>query len=92
MKELQESFIGKGQVKGFSFTQIKKSEHAYIYQVDTEVSAHYEVFFRKENTHFGCVSYPKDNSFGVWAWTKTTLDQANDKFEELNLRKEAVNG
>lgn len=87
MKELEEKFIGKGQVRGFVFTQIKKSEHAYIYKVETEVSEHYETFFRKENTQFNCISYPSDKAFGTWAWTGT-YQMALDKFEELNLKKE----
>ena len=47
MKQLQQNFTGKGQVKGFTFTQIKKNEHAYIYEVNTGNSIHYEVFKHK---------------------------------------------
>ena len=72
MKELQETFTGKGQVRGFKFTQIKKTQYAYLYRVDTGVSKHYEIFERKENTQFNCISYPSNKSFGVWA--KTTSD------------------
>jgi len=92
MKQLEENFIGKGQVRGFDFTQIKKSKHAYIYCVLTGTSTHYEVFFHKENNHFNCISYPGDASFGSWAWTYGSLDLAIEKFEELNLRKELQNG
>ena len=65
MKPLEITFIGKGEVKGFIFTQIKKSEKAYIYKVETEVSKHYEVFKHKENTQFNCISYPSSKGFGV---------------------------
>lgn len=72
MRELEEVFYGKGQVKGFKFTQIKKTENAYLYRVDTGQSKHYEIFERRENTRFNCVSYPSNKSFGLWA--KTTHD------------------
>ncbi len=87
MRELPEKFDGKGQVRGFSFTQIKKSEYAYVYRVDLGNSHHYEVFFRKENTQYDCVSYPRDKAFGVWAWT-CSENSYIDKFNELNTRGE----
>ncbi len=80
MKELQEKFIGKGQVKGFIFTQVKKSEKAYAYHVDTGSTQHYEVFKRKENKQFNCISYQGMNSFGIWAFT-CTENTYLDKFE-----------
>lgn len=85
MKQLEKEFIGRGEVKGFRFTQINKSDLAYLYEVDCDGSIHYEVFKHKENTQFNCVSYPKTNSFGVWAWTKGTLQEAVEKFELLSL-------
>lgn len=88
MKQLEETFIGKGEVKGFSFTQIKKSNLAYLYIVDTGFGTHYEVFKHKENTQFNCISYPKSNSFGIWAWSYLSLDKATDKFELLSIEKE----
>ena len=33
MKQLEEEFKGKGQVKGFVFTQLEKSASGYIYAV-----------------------------------------------------------
>ena len=85
MKELQEQFIGRGQVKGFAFTQIEKTASYYIYEVKTESSKYYEVFKRMENTRFGCVSYPTNNAFGTWAWTYLDLNKAEDKADELEL-------
>lgn len=85
MKELLINFVGKGQVRGFIFTQIKKSESAYIYEVNvTEDQKHYEVFKKRENSKYKCVSYPSDKAFGKWAWTYSSLDKALNKFEELN--------
>jgi hypothetical protein len=85
MKELEIRFIGRGQVKGFIFTQIKKNSVGYIYKVETENSQHFEVFKRKENAKYNCVSYPSDKSFGIWAWTYKSLEQANNKLEDLGV-------
>lgn len=96
MKELKEVFYGKGQVKGFKFTQIKKTNYAYIYRVDTGVSKHYEVFERRENTQFNCISYPSNKAFGLWAKTTSSYNRALDLLETLDIkvaiRKEAING
>jgi hypothetical protein len=92
MKQLEIKFTGRGQVKGFIFTQINKSENAYLYEVNTGHSIHYEVFKHKENTQFDCVSYPSNKAFGVWAWSCTKLQRALEKFEELNDRAEVSNG
>jgi hypothetical protein len=84
MKQLEKQFIGRGQVKGFIFTQIKKSEKAYIYKVDTGTSTHYEVFRHRENTQYNCVSYPSNKQFGITAWSCSNLDKAIERFEGLN--------
>jgi hypothetical protein len=88
MKELELEFIGRGQVKGFIFTQIKKSDYAFIYQVNTGSGIHYEVFKRKENSHFNCVSYPSNKAFGLWAFTYKNLELSIDRFKEM----EVING
>ena len=85
MKQLEKEFIGRGEVKGFIFTQIKKSKLAYVYKVNCNGSEHYEVFKHKENTQFNCVSYPKTPSFGLWAWTYKSYDLAIEKFDLLNI-------
>lgn len=66
IKELEEVIKGRGEMKGFTFTQLKKSDFAYLYEVFEDESGHktYEVFRRKVNNQFGCVSYPKCNGFG----------------------------
>mgnify|MGYP003443620271 CR=1 FL=1 len=53
------NFEGKGEVKGFLFTQVVKGEKSYIYEVKFSNSRHYEVFKRKriniiwkKNQHF----------------------------------------
>jgi len=87
MKELKEYFVGIGQVRGYIFNQIKKTKYAYLYEVSENNVIHYEVFKRRENTYYECVSYPSDKAFGVWAWTCSTLERAEDKFNEIELNE-----
>lgn len=55
MKQLESNFIGKGEVKGFEFTMVKKSDYAYLYMVENKSfdsdnkDTYYEVFERKES-------------------------------------------
>lgn len=88
MKELKEYFSGKGQVKGYVFNQIKRTELAYLYEVRGETSIHYEIFKRRVNTMYDVVSYPRDKAFGVWAWTTNSMEKANDIFDRINVSKE----
>lgn len=81
MKQLKTEFIGRGQVRGFKFTQIKKNEFAYIYKVEDSNTTWYEIFEHRENKRFDCISYPKNNSFSVWAWTYLSLNRALECFE-----------
>lgn len=85
MKELETSFIGTGEVRGFEFQQIERTEHGYIYQVKvSEREMHYETFRRKENTRFNCVSYPTSKAFGIWAWSNKDIEKAKQKLQSLN--------
>ena len=84
MKQLRTDFTGKGEVKGFEFTQLKKTDYGYIYAVDKGESVHFEVFKHKENTQFNNVSYPKTRAFGVWAWTVGDFDKACEILETFN--------
>lgn len=84
MEDLKEYFVGKGEVKGFIFNQIKKSEYAYIYEVKTSTKTYYEVF--KKNINFDRVSYPSSKAFGKYAWTCGTLERANEYFNDINLK------
>lgn len=87
MLELQSEFIGKGEVRGFLFKCLLMSDNAYLYSVTTEGGVHYEVFERKENKQFNCVSYPKSNSFGVWAFTTIDLEKALAKYEYFKAKE-----
>jgi len=92
MIQLEVNFIGRGEVKGFIFTQINKSDKAYVYLVDCDGCEHYEVFKYRENKQFNCISYPKTGSFGLWAWTYKNYYLAIDKFMSLNIESEVNNG
>jgi len=92
MKELEKEFVGKGEVRGFRFTQIKKNQFAYLYEVTAFKNVWYEVFHHKENNRYNCVSYPKSKSFGLWAWSISNLFEAIDKFDNISIAKEAKNG
>lgn len=83
MKQLKSEFIGKGQVKGFKFTQVKKTQHGYIYKVYDNNQVWYEVFKHRENRQFNCVSYPGTKSFGLWAWTCKTLEKALARLDQF---------
>lgn len=88
-KELDEVIKGRGEVKGYTFTQLDRSDHAYLYeQKDDEFGdINYEVFRRRVNVQFGCVSYPKSNGFGDSIYMGKTfrnLDKAKEYFAHLN--------
>lgn len=85
MKELKEYFTGIGQVKGYIFNQLNKTDYAYLYEVKENNRTHYEVFLRKENTLYDCVSYPTEKAFGKWAWTCMDYKSAYDKMTEISL-------
>ena len=70
IKPLPKRFSGRGEVKGYDFTLICKTEYGFLYEVTSDsINPHYEVFHRKINKRFGCESYPTSKAFGIWAWT-----------------------
>ena len=83
MKPLKKQFIGTGEVKGIKFSQIRVANRAFLYEVDTGGTKHYEIFKKVINRRFACISYPTSNSFGKWAWVYKSLVAANKKFNEL---------
>lgn len=82
LKELTPEFTGIGEVGGFMFSQVAKTDKGYVYKVSSGGEVWYEVFRRKIN-QFGGVSYPKSKSFGKWAWSYMTLEKALNKLELL---------
>jgi hypothetical protein len=85
MRQLKQTFTGTGEVKGFIFTQIKKSEYGYIYKVYAGGTIHYEAFKHVENTRYECVSYPRSKSFGISAWHCSTLEKAVERLEQIDF-------
>jgi len=84
MRDLQKQNRGRGEVKGYQFTQIRQTEMAYLYEVSFGDRKHYEVFKKVINRRYACVSYPTSKAFGIWAWTYMTLEKAERKFDKLN--------
>lgn len=93
-------FTGKGEVKDFAFTQKAGNENAYMYEVNTGDSIHYEVFERRQSpvcmdfakriyseTEF-TETYPKANSFGVWAWSFVSEEKALDRLGRIPTHRE----
>ena len=94
MTNLQQTFEGRGEMKGYTFRQLKESDYAFVYELSDETGfKHYEVFDKKINTQYDCISYPKSTSFGKWAWcfkhldTQRALMQAIDKYDKINLEQ-----
>jgi hypothetical protein len=83
---LRKEFDGRGEVKGFQFKQRCKTLKAYIYEVrhpETQ-RVYYEVFKRKVFAPDDREIYPRSGSFGKWAWTSNSYDEAFKKMVELS--------
>ena len=78
LKEPPVSFTGKGEVGGFEFLQKAKSDYGFIYSVTAYGKTWYEVFKRKVNQQYNCVSMPSSKSFGIWAWTASDYEKAKE--------------
>ena len=79
-----------GRYADFKFTQIKRTENAYLYEVEIERGGviHYEIFERKlspphprtESPDFDLkVVYPSEEDFGFTAWTVKDFNKAVDR-------------
>ena len=88
MRELKKEFIGIGEVRGFQFKQLHENGYAYVYEVCNIESeeTHYEVFEFRVNTAFDCVSYPRSNSFGIWALCINNYEKAMENYEEITKK------
>lgn len=87
MKELQKEFDGRGEVKGTRFVQRLANEYAFLYECFPDNSAPYfEVFKRKENNYFECVSFPTSKAFGRWAWTTHSASRAREIFDNITKK------
>jgi len=79
----QIKFEGRGEVNGYSFALLGMTNKAFLYEISHVSGKHYEVFLKKINKRFVCISYPTSKSFGIWAWTFKNLKSAIKKFNEL---------
>lgn len=87
--ELEDSFTGIGEVKGFEFTKVAETDIGYVYCVRTsDKSNHYEVFKKRKTpicidfenkiyseTEFKEV-YPNSKQFGISAWSVKNYETA----------------
>lgn len=86
---LKDKFEGKGEKSGYFFNKLHESDSGFMYEISSNLSntKHYEVFIKRINTQFDCISYPKSNSFGKYAWCYTDYNKAITKFNNLNTIK-----
>jgi len=94
--ELRNEFTGIGEVKGFEFRQISKSEQAYIYEVKSDGKLYYEIFKRLKtavclNFEFGLYSDGPLKKIGrllKMAISKNYLcaTTLKSKYDEVELR------
>ena len=91
MKLLEKEFSGKGEVKGFKFKQVQKSNAVYIYEVNSGCNIYYEVFRRVANTKRQKEVYPLAKHFSIWAWTYMSYESAKSKFNQLNTVNDGLN-
>lgn len=95
LEKLPTKLNGTGDVRGFKFTKINETDNAYLYEVNTNVSIHYEVFEKKitrrcidfdkrlfSDTEFKEI-YPKTNDFGIWTYTFKKLNNAIEKLKSI---------
>lgn len=92
MRELPAEFVGVGEVRGFQFRQVSRTDFGYIYEVVMPDSGlrHWEVFRRVENVRFDCVSYPKSKSFGAWAWCCSSYEKAKSILASFSAGSEPI--
>lgn len=83
VKDLEKEFIGRGEVRGFLFRQIRVTKWGFLYEVSHTDTKYYEVFKKRINRRFATYSYPSSNGFGIWAWTFKKLDEAIDKLNNF---------
>lgn len=102
IKELPEEFEGRGEVSGYTFSLVEKTENGYIYRVKSDNSEHFEVFKRVtraeivnsetmqlSETDF-VVSYPRSTVFGISAWTCSSIEKAKERLLKFTKNIEEV--
>jgi hypothetical protein len=70
---------------GYDYYFVEKTDAGYIYrQEDNGKVIAFEVFKRKENTQFNCISFPGNEAFGSWAWTYRTYEDAKKRLNKIS--------
>lgn len=101
MKTLDKTFIGKGEVRGITFTQVKETENGYIYKRSDELFEVFEKRTQKEGTeNIGGVQvrfeskelYPNSNAFGKWAWECISLENAQIRLSAMQKNERSPKG
>lgn len=87
MKELELSI----RKNGFDYEQVARTAFGYVYSQRSEGKIiAYEVFRRKENTQFNCISFPGNEAFGSWSWTYKNITEALHRLNQLAAVKEPI--
>lgn len=91
IKRLPIEFIGRGEVKGFHFHQLLRGQQCCLYEIVSDQNTiYFEVFeikvFKVPKRNELYESYPKANSFGLWAWTFNNYQKASDKFNKIESK------
>jgi len=84
IRPLKTQFEGRGEVKGYYFRLMGMTNRAFLYEVSSGSSKHYEVFKKIINSRYACISYPTSKAFNIWAWTYSDIKSAIKKYNELN--------
>ncbi len=95
IKNLNKSFLGKGNMRSWIFSRILVSDTAYVYLLRSEnEEQHWEVVKRKVFTKYkhskkGIVAvrfekYPETKDFGVYGWCMDNYKSAEAKFNKLS--------
>lgn len=96
IQKLEKVIEGTGEVSGFTFTCVKETDKAYIYESKYEEGdKRYEVFEKRvtpicldfENRIYSTEDfkeiYPKAKDFGVWAFAKSDYLSALSKLQHI---------
>lgn len=92
MKKLPIQLQGKGHQSDFTFLQLDRTEDYALYKKTAEYKSYYEVFYIRKQ-HESIVNgiqfkekelMPNDNMFGSTAWCFTDINDAINKFNQLN--------
>lgn len=83
--KLPDQILGEESTKGIFYQKTEENQFGYIYEakdLDCPKVKYFEVF-QKMNINNKEI-YPRDESFGFWAWTYPTLEQAKKRLLKFN--------